>query len=715
MAPSPAPMPSRPAAALLSLLLLVRPCSASGRGSSRRARRGSTPLASQPGARCCAAVSGACGASGEQDDVTKEKACCTLIGPSSGCLGLRTRSSCEHAYTTAARDDGGRAYCAWLGGRCVAASAADCEEQASPTAKGASAIDYYGERAGFERHCGNGPSSTCPGLRSALERYAAAHRAATRHASPPGGLRSARLLVIRDHWKNVGMGFMPSHVATLILFALSAGVYVYVENYGRYDWTRYFVGHAGLDLRWTPAKQRVWKQRFAAAGVVRTHVEVWHEDGSRRGDEEWEERLSAHLANASCRWISVNGWATTINWKRVLQPAMPAAVSAFRRRADAARARAVRAAAARAAADGERPSNGTSAGESTRNGETYLHGGVGPVPLRGGPSWLCISCTVWAMFRPRAVLRRALDASPIGSSTPLACIKARTMYAEDKRFFPDTLPPTLTAIDALWDSYSGQLADTTFWGPRDRLRCHNVSAPKPSHALSPKEAARKPLVAPSAALGCMESIRSALGSHSRLFVAVDAPRLQETIFRHVQVRAARACAFMREAAISQALLSSVLAQGRAFITPGVGIDPTNEYRDGDAAKLARPRTQTIGRQELTERNLIKVNHAVCDHPVVPSPPLPPRGFLTFYGRSPSITTSRAFASRHSPSAPPPFTPPPTYVPSPYDPPYGTPPPPTPLRRRRNVRPRASATAAAGVTDAEGRHRRSTRASCNCVG
>ena len=59
----------------------------------------------------------------------------------------------------------------------------------------------------------------------------------------------------------VGMGFMPSHVATVVLFALTAGIYVYVENYGRYDWTRYFTGYAGLDLRWTPAKSRMWKVR----------------------------------------------------------------------------------------------------------------------------------------------------------------------------------------------------------------------------------------------------------------------------------------------------------------------------------------------------------------------------------------------------------------------------------------------------------------------
>ena len=151
------------------------------------------------------------------------------------------------------------------------------------------------------------------------------------------------------------------------------------------------------------------------------------------------------------------------------------------------------------------------------------------------------------------VLRRALDSSPIGRNEPLACLKARTMYAEDKRFFPDSLPPTLGAIDELWSSYSGHLGDTTFWGPRDRLRCFNKTAPLPPQAptqqqlpaTAPTRPRNKPpgrrernnnqngrtLIAPSAALGCMEMIRGSLGARSKLFVAVDAPRLQETIFR----------------------------------------------------------------------------------------------------------------------------------------------------------------------------------------
>ena len=29
------------------------------------------------------------------------------------------------------------------------------------------------------------------------------------------------------------------------------------------------------------------------------------------------------------------------------------------------------------------------------------------------------------------------------------------MYAEDKRFLPDDLPPTLAALDHLWEGYTG--------------------------------------------------------------------------------------------------------------------------------------------------------------------------------------------------------------------------------------------------------------------
>ena len=62
----------------------------------------------------------------------------------------------------------------------------------------------------------------------------------------------------------------------------------------------------------------------------------------------------------------------------------------------------------------------------------------------------CQSCAIWTLFRPRPVLQRALASSPIVTSTPLVCLKARTMYAEDKRFFPDDTPKTLEAIDAMW-------------------------------------------------------------------------------------------------------------------------------------------------------------------------------------------------------------------------------------------------------------------------
>ena len=120
-------------------------------------------------------------------------------------------------------------------------------------------------------------------------------------------------------------------------------------------------------------------------------VEVLHEDGSRLGDEEWEEHLSAHLANGTARWIQLNGWATTINWGRVLRPAHAAAIAARRRLAPP-------------AALAAHP--------------------MYAVPSNG-PTWACISCAIWASYRPRAVLHRQLVGSPIATSAPLMCLKVR--------------------------------------------------------------------------------------------------------------------------------------------------------------------------------------------------------------------------------------------------------------------------------------------------
>ena len=76
------------------------------------------------------------------------------------------------------------------------------------------------------------------------------------------------------------------------------------------------------------------------------------------------------------------------------------------------------------------------------------------------------------------------------------------------------------------------------------------------------------------------SAPSKLGTEAKVFVAVDAPRLQEAIFD--------------------------LLGERAFITPGVGIDPTNEYRDRRTAH-EQLKGQLVGRQDLADRNLIKVS------------------------------------------------------------------------------------------------------------
>ena len=110
--------------------------------------------------------------------------------------------------------------------------------------------------------------------------------------------------------------------------------------------------------------------------------------------------------------IQLNGWATTINWKRVLQPAFANAVSDFRRRAEASRNSIV----SSSSGSGGSGSSAASSSSGRSAAEPYLHAGPGPVPLRGGPSWPCTSCTIWAMFRPRAV-RASAQPHSMHSST----------------------------------------------------------------------------------------------------------------------------------------------------------------------------------------------------------------------------------------------------------------------------------------------------------
>ena len=79
-------------------------------------------------------------------------------------------------------------------------------------------------------------------------------------------------------------------------------------------------------------------------------------------------------------------------------------------------------------------------------------------------------------------------------------------------------------------------------------------------------------------------IRKTLLPTARVFVAVDAPKLQQAV--------------------------SEYAGGAAFLTPGVGVDPTNEYRDGKAP--GDYQEQHVGKQDLAERNLIKVGQRERD-------------------------------------------------------------------------------------------------------
>ena len=113
----------------------------------------------------------------------------------------------------------------------------------------------------------------------------------------------------------------------------------------------------------------------------------------------------------------------------------------------------------------------------------------------------------------------------------------------------------LMTAGTISDRYDeGQLlGDLTYWGPRLRLRCINESSPHndPTSVASRMTRAQNgrmrrwgdehgmndrpkhSLIPPGRALQCMEKVRTSLGVDSaKLFVAVDAPRLQE-------VRAAR--------------------------------------------------------------------------------------------------------------------------------------------------------------------------------
>ena len=207
--------------------------------------------------RCCAEVADACPPNGP---------CCTPVpvlrqGAAAACALLGTRETCGRGYVEAGEP--ASEYCVWLGGRCTLGASADCREAYDPDGS-----SYYGDVQGFETQCA--AAAACPGFAAAFKRYAAAHALATEGAAPPEGIEHARLLVVSDHWRNVGMGFMPAHVASTLVLAMSANIYVYFDNYGRYDWARYFYGHHGLDLRWTPARRRMWAGRFAPLGVTKS-------------------------------------------------------------------------------------------------------------------------------------------------------------------------------------------------------------------------------------------------------------------------------------------------------------------------------------------------------------------------------------------------------------------------------------------------------------
>ena len=444
-------------------------------------------------------------------------ACCHSLRPVSAAAECRQVDSCERftsRFSCEAHFLHQRVPCGWVADSCVPASTADCREAFRD-------LNYYGETTAFKTVCGpRDTASPCTNLSKALEKYARRHSRATLKLNLPGGIQASRVLVIRDRWQNVGMGFIPFHVSDVIKFALWSGIYVYFENYGRYDWQKYFYGYGGLDTRWTAARQSLWESRFANMNASKQTIDVINEV-TRKGDEEWETTLLNALVDPLKKFITLNGQATTISWQRVFALAM----------------------------------------KKIPDSEHALI----PRNLPGD----CSHCTFWANFRPRRVLRSLLVDSPIGRNQPLVCLKARTMYAEDKRYFPDNLDMNLEAADQLWASYNGKWGDLGFWGPRPRLRCRQ----KGENAST--------IVLPSKAVKCMNDIREYIGPQTRIFVAVDAPRFQRILLEE---------------------LGTV-----SYITPGVGVDPTNEYRDVVNRETRAYASQELGAQDLAEQNLIKVS------------------------------------------------------------------------------------------------------------
>ena len=156
----------------------------------------------------------------------------------------------------------------------------------------------------------------------------------------------------------------------------------------------------------------MWSARFGALGVRKRLVRVLVEEGALRGtgEDEWEEHLTAALGNHSVRWLQLDGQATTFNWGRVLRPALP--------RARAARLRAA-----------PRSPPPLPVARNDPNADRIVG---------------CVNCAIWANFRPRRALRRALRGSPVARGEPLACLKGRTMCDAAPRQPPAT-PPAMHA------------------------------------------------------------------------------------------------------------------------------------------------------------------------------------------------------------------------------------------------------------------------------
>ena len=167
--------------------------------------------------------------------------------------------------------------------------------------------------------------------------------------------------------------------------------------------------------------------------------------------------------------IQLNGWATTINWKRVLQPAFANAVSDFRRRAEASRNSIV----SSSSTSGGSGSSAASSSSGRSATEPYCTRALGrsrfAAALHGrAPRVLSGRCSVHGRYaRPHSPQHAQQHCHPTLTTLPspaahTGAARARLLadraeraaslpegthhVCRGQRFFPDSLPPPLERL-----------------------------------------------------------------------------------------------------------------------------------------------------------------------------------------------------------------------------------------------------------------------------